>query len=213
MKRLLISAAAVAALGFAAPAFAQTATGTINVTGTVTTQCSVVVGGSGNSFAGTISLGTLNAADGTLSALLSGSTSGAAAGSQAFQISCNGSDASVSLNASELSTGTGTAPTGYSRNINYTAEFDGSLAAGGIKAVTYNTTGLPGPTTSTLGGRLANAPGNVVVKVYGLSAENGATSLLEAGSYASTINVSITPITPPEPSLQHQLGYGFGRQV
>ena len=194
MKTLLISAAAIAAFGFAAPAFAQSATGTIAVTGSVNTQCAVITGGSGSSFTGTIALNELDGSDGTLLNTLSGSTAGAAAGSQTFQISCNGSDATVALSASTLSTGTGTAPTGYSRNINYTTEFDGALAAGGTKSVTY-TTGAASPSSSTLGGRLANAPGNVVVKVYGLSAENGATSLLEAGSYTSSISVSITPIT------------------
>ena len=195
MKRLLISAAAIAALGLAAPAFAQTATGTITVTGNVTNQCAVVTGGSGTSFSGTIALNELDGSDGTLLSSLNNSSTTSAAGTQTFQISCNGADASISLSAGPLSTGSGTAPSGYSRNINYTAEFDGALAAGGVKSVTYNTTGTPAATTSTLGGRLANAPANVSIKVYGLNAENGSTSLLEAGSYSSTISVSITPTT------------------
>ena len=193
--KFFVGVAAVAGLAMATAASAQTATGTIGVTGNVTTMCAVVTGGSGNAFSGTIALGQLNAANGTILSTLSGSTSGAAAGSQSFRINCNGADASIDMSASRLST-TGATIAGFSKNIDYSTDLVANLASGSSKTFTYTTAAaLPSDTIGTLGGRLANAAGNITVKIYALTPENGLTSQLEAGNYGSTITVSITPST------------------
>lgn len=195
MKLSALIAASALTLGLAAPALAGTPTGTINITATMPTKCTVVTGGTGSSFSGTIALGTLNAGDGTLLTNLEG-TATPAGQTANFQVLCNGSDATVSLSATRFSNG-GSAPTGYSANIDYTAELDAALAVGGPATYTYTTAAsLPTATSHNLGARLANTgSNNITVKVYSFAAENGATSVLAAGSYSSTISVSIAPIT------------------
>ncbi len=183
MKRIIaIAAAALGLTAFAGGASAQV-TGTVNVTGSVAAQCYVGLPGSpsGTSFSDTIALGAINQANGT---------------TKTFTVTCTGSDATLALSAGRFSTGSGTAPSGYSRNIDYTAELDAALVAGGPKVLTYTTAAvLPSPTSSTLGARLANTTNDITVKAYSFSAENGVSSILEAGNYASTISISITPIT------------------
>ncbi len=196
MKLSALIAVSALALGVAAPAFAAgTPTGTITITANEPTKCSVITGGTGTTFSGTIALGAINAADGTLLTNLEGNT--APAGQQAtFQIQCNGSDATVTLSSSRFST-SGTAPTGYSTHVDYTTELDAALAVGGPTQFFYTTAAvLPGATSSNLGGRLANnGSNNLTVKVYSFAAENGASSIMAAGNYTSTINISIAPIT------------------
>ena len=147
LKHLLAGAAVVAGLSLATAALAVpivggggAVTGSLIVTGTVTTKCAVITGGSGSTFSGTIGLGTLNGANGTiLLSTLNTSTVTAAAGSQAFQVNCNGSDATIDLKASRLST-SGSAPTGYSANIDYSAALiAGPGASGSTKTFTYTT--------------------------------------------------------------------------
>lgn len=200
MKRLfaLTAAAALGLSAFAGSASAQAVTGSVNVTGSVTASCYVGSVGSptGSTFSGTIPLGELDdTTTGELKSGLSGSTSGTPAGSASFNVVCNGGNANVTLSATQLSTGSGTAPTGYSRNINYSTDLVAALTPSGSKTLTYSTVGLPAATADTLGGRLANTANDITVKVYNLAAENGASSILEAGSYSSTISVSITPTT------------------
>lgn len=177
-------------------AHAQSATGTIGVTGTVTLNCVVVTGGSGSAFSGTIALGELD--DPTTGYLL-GSLSGASpsgAEIKSFQVNCNGGHASIDLKATRLSNASGTALAGYSRNIDYTTDLILTKSDSSTQSFSYTTApALPADTTGTLGGRMANAAGNVVVQIHNLSAENGATSILEAGSFSSTITVAISPIT------------------
>lgn len=200
MKRLFAAASALVLLT-AAPALAQVqnVTGTVTVTGSVGTKCVVVTGGTpgGTSFSDTIPLGALDdSTTGLLKAGLQNSTAGSPAGTSTFQISCNGSDATVTLSANQLATGSGTPPTGYARQINYSTDLVAALTPSGTKTFTYTTALTPPTATSgTLGGRLANAAGNIVVKVYDLNSEGGNTNLLEAGSYTSTISITIAPIT------------------
>lgn len=199
MKRLFVLTA-VSALGlsaFAGAASAQSVSGTVNVTGNVAATCYVGTPGNnaGASFSDTIALSTLNQSDGTLKTTLEGSAPVTGA-TKTFTVTCSGSDATVSLSATRFSTGSGTTPAGYSRNIDYTTELDAALVSGGPKVLTYTTAAaLPTATSDTLGARLANTSGDITIKVYSFAAENGASSVLEAGNYASTISVSITPIT------------------
>jgi hypothetical protein len=192
---LLAAAALIGALGMAASASAQTVSGTVTVTGVVTPKCAVVPAGAGGpgSFSGTIPLSELDGADGTLLSTLTASTATASAGTYSFRVACNSAAPKVSVSATRLSTA-GTAPTGYSNDIDYTASADVGLAAGGTSNVAYTTaSALPAATVATLGPISNTGSNNVTVRAYALNAENGPTSVLVAGSYSSTITITISP--------------------
>lgn len=200
MKSVLTFLATGSALALAiAPAHAQTVTtGTVNVTGSVQGRCSVVApGGSAtSSFSGTIALGTLDEADGTLSAALEGTNSAASGGSPVTtRIVCTAASVSLAIAAETLASGTrGTAPaTGYANEIDYTAEMQVGLAAGGNAAVSYSTaTGAAAANSATVG-RLAASGNNVTVRAFGFATRGGGSNLLVAGNYASTITVNVQP--------------------
>ena len=193
MKRILFAAAAIAALGMSTHAFAQTATGTITVTGTVTGACTVVTGGTGSTFGATINLGELDdTTTGYLRANLESATPVGGA-TQNFQINCNSGNPTVSVSSTRLSTA-GSSAGGFSANIDYTTDVTVLKALGGSKLYSYTTAAsLPAATSSQLGDRLANAPGNVSVNVNSFAAENGATSILDAGTWNSSITITIAP--------------------
>lgn len=191
MNRTILAGTALAALMIAPAAMAQTVSGTVNVTGSVATKCVVISGGSGGSFSGSIPLGELAGADGTLSAGLAGSVAATPAGSTQFRVNCNSAAPKVTLSATRLSNAA-SAVAGYTSDIDYTAGLDVALAVGGPQAVSYVTAAaLPAATNATLTSSIANAPNNLTVKVYALN--TAASALLTAGNYASVISVTISP--------------------
>lgn len=199
MTKFAIAFVAAAATLAALPAAAET-TGTINVTGNVQSRCSVIQpGGSteASTFSGTIALGRLDAADGTLKSALAGSTSATPAQglTVSTRIVCNSANPTVGIAATKLNTGGATDPgTGYSNNVDYTAQVKVKTASGSTQTVSYSTGVGGAATTAKLGQRIAGgATDNFEVSAYGLAASNGATSLLAAGDYASVITVSIDP--------------------
>lgn len=195
MKRILFTAAAIAALGMSTHAFAQTATGTITVTGTVTGACTVVTGGpaGGSAFGATINLGELDdTTTGYLRSDLEGVTPVSGA-SDPFQINCNSGNPTVSVSATRLST-TGSSAGGFSANIDYTTDVTVLKALGGSKVYSYTTAAaLPLANSAQLGDRLANTTGNITVAVHSFAAENGVTSILDAGTWNSSITVTVAP--------------------
>lgn len=196
MKKIALIALATSAAAIATPAAAQV-TGTVDVTGSVAGRCSVVLvaGGAGTStFNGTIALGALDDADGTLKDTLQGTTSAAAAGSYSTRVICNSANTNIDITADTLDTGSGTPPTGYSREIDYTAEMEVALAPSGSGIVKYNTlTPVLADHTKTVGRIAAGAANNVTVRAYGFAAKGGVTSVLQSGDYTSTITVHIAP--------------------
>lgn len=198
MKHLLTTAATVAAVCLlGGVAQAQTATGTIGVTGTVTAKCVVITGGpaGGSTFGGTINLGTLNASDGTLLSTLTGATPVAGATST-FQVNCSGTKTAIDLSATRMNNPAGATEAGYSANIDYTTDAKFLEVGGGSETFNYTTAAsAPLHTTATLANRLANSVGDVTVDVRGLSAENGFQSILEAGTFTGTITLLISPTT------------------
>ena len=167
-------------------AFAQQATGTINLTGTVTGRCSVV--GGGQAFSETINLGELAGPDGRLRADLTDASPDAI---RSFSLVCTSATPSVELSAERLTTGT-TAPAGYANNIDYTAQVAVLQASGSPPDITYTTaSSLPAPTNVQLTAPLANAADNVTIRVHSFGTAAGA--LLVAGSYTSVIHITITP--------------------
>ena len=194
MKKIALLALAATTAAVATPASAQV-TGTVEVTGNVAARCSVVpVGTSDSTFEDTIDIGTLDEADGTLKASLETSNSGTPAGTVvSTRVVCNSASATISVGADTLSTGA-EAPTGYANDINYTAELEVNTTAG-LRYATYNTlTPVLANYEKTVGRLAAGTANNVKVRAYALAAEDGPTSLLVAGDYTSTINVTISPV-------------------
>ncbi|HWE48079.1 MAG TPA: hypothetical protein VG407_18830 [Caulobacteraceae bacterium] len=203
-KSLLFASIAIAGSGllFASAAAAQT-TGTITVTGTVGASCTVTGTSGATTFADTISLGELDSVTpttgpvGTLSTTLSNSTQGSpfTAASKSYQVTCNSGNPTLDVKATRLSLPGATLEAGYSGNIDYSTDVIAAKAGGGTTTATYTTAAtLPSDTIKVVGDRLANAPGNLVVHLYGFAAENGASSLLDSGStWASTITIKISP--------------------
>ena len=191
----------VAAAGLAAtPAYAQSVTGTVNVTGTVGGRCSVVAPGGGTevqTFSGAIDLQRLDAADGTLRSTLAASTGASPADSLSVgtRVMCNTANPTVGIIATPLNTGGATLPgAGYSNDINYTAQVKVNTASGVSKTVSYSTLVGGAAATAQLGERIAGGTANnVAVSVFGLSAKGGATSLLAEGKYTSVVTVTINP--------------------
>ena len=194
MKKIVLLALAASTVAVATPASAQV-TGTVQVTGNVAARCSVVPAGTSDStFTGTIPLGALDEADGTLKAGLEGSSSVAPAGTVvSTRVVCNSASATISVGAGTLSTSTA-ADTGYSNDINYTAELEVNTTSG-LQYANYNTlTPVAANHTKTVGRLAAGSANNVKVRAYALAAEGGINSLLVAGDYTSTINVTIGPV-------------------
>jgi hypothetical protein len=203
MTKKIVSVLLAATAFAAAPAAAQTATqstsGTVNVTGFVAARCSVVQPGGSNvqTFAGTIDLQRLDAADGTLRGDLS--TSGTAAPADGLKVNtrvvCTSANPTVGISATKLNTGGASDPgAGYSNDIDYTAQVKVKTAGGSVEKVEYATKAGGTAVTRALGQRLAGgADNNVEVSIYGLASEAGATSLLAQGTYTSTVTVSIEP--------------------
>jgi len=183
------AALAVAAL-LTQPAGAQTISGTVNVSGFVQAQCGTVVGSS--VFSGSIGLGQLAQSNGTLLTTLTQSNSGAPAGTTALELGCSTVNSTVTLSATELTTSTAIPSNSFSNTIDYTAEVEITMAAGGFTHVTYTTAqAAPAPTVQTVVGQFAAVPENFEIKVYGLNAVNGASSILVAGTYTGVITIGV----------------------
>ena len=193
MKRTLLIATAVAGLAFSAPAFAQSVTGTVGLTGSVAARCTVITGGTGSTFGGTIALGELSQSNGTLRSDLEGGTAVSGA-TLDFTVNCNGDNANVALSATEMDAGLGAPANSFSSTLDYTAELDMAVAGGPIKVFTYNTATTTETGGTTLGGALANQANNVIVSAYSFGTKGGNSDLLRASpNYTGQINITITP--------------------
>jgi len=194
MKKTILIGAALVGLTTAPAALAQTVSGTVNVTGSVSARCVVITGAGGGTFTGSIPLGELAGTDGTLSSTLAGSTNASPGGSTQFRVNCNSAAPKVTLSATRLALSpTVTAPAGYANVIDYTADLDASLASGSTQTVSYVTAAaLPAPTVQTLSDSFANTANNLAIKAHSLS--TAASALLMAGNYSSVISVTIEPI-------------------
>lgn len=198
MKKLLLLSAGVAIAAASSPAAAQSVAGTVNVTGSVAGRCSVVAAGGSavQSFSGTIGLGSLDDDDGTLKTTLEGTSSAASGGTPVeTRVVCTAASVDIDVTADTLANGTrGTAPaTGYANEINYTAEMEVSLASGTTDSVSFDTGSVANASAVKTVGRLSATGNNVVVRAYGFATKGGASGLLVAGDYTSTITVNVAP--------------------
>lgn len=187
------SIAAILSAAAALPATAQTVTGQVTVNGFVAARCWASLEGD-TTFSGIISLGELTQTNGTLSSSLTASNAASPAGMVAFLVGCSGSGSTVTLSATRLSNPVEPALPTWSNDIDYTAQINIAMAAGGFQTVNYTTAATPpAATVSAISGVYANANNNFEVKVFGLTAENGASSFLVPGSYQGIISISVAP--------------------
>jgi hypothetical protein len=183
MKKLVLSALIIGSTFAAAPAFAQTS-GSVDVTGTVSALCSAVT-----PLNGSITLGELAKADGTIDTAFSGNTGGL---SRNFTVKCNGSNPKVSVEAKPLvnASAATTAP-GYTNTVHYTATVVAMGAKGGSASIADQSL-TSGATSAQIGDRLAAVTNNIALTV-GTGATSEATAILDAGTYAGKVEITIAP--------------------
>jgi hypothetical protein len=188
MKKLLLLASATALAGFAAaPAFATTgsATGTVTVNGSVAAKCNL-----SSTTPQTIELGELAQSNGTV-------VSSLPANSVTFSVECTSPNPGLSVSATALNNAGGTAATGYTNTVHYTATLQANAASGtDPAALTYTTADTPpAASTESVGGPLKNAPANITISVSNPHTST-ATDLLESSStdgYTGTITFTVSP--------------------
>lgn len=184
MKKLLFAALTASAALIAIPASAQSVSGNINLSGTVAAKCTAA-GGLDDS----INLGELAIADGTVNSALSANVGGL---SRSFTVTCTSSNPQISVDAAPLVNSAVLSPTaGYTNTVHYTATMSASKAGGGTTSA-IDTSNVSGATTALVGDHLANGANNIVVTVSNGNTTN-ATDLLEAGSYAGVIALTVSP--------------------
>lgn len=182
MKKLILLAIPAALV--ASPAFAQNASGSVGVTGTVGGRCAALT-----PITGTFTLGELAKTDGTIDPAFPNNTSGL---TKQFTIMCTSADSNVAIDATPLdNAGDNTTGGGYTGRVNYTATTVFQRVSG-THTYIYGTS-VGGTLSAPLGGRLANAANNVT-----LSISNGQTTntgdLLKAGTYNGVINITVSPL-------------------
>lgn len=187
--RKITTIAMIAAAAVAAPAMAQSTSvaGTVDVTGSVAGKCSVP-----SAISGTITLNELAIANGTVNSTFSNQTGGL---SRSFTVHCTSANVSITVSSDALNNSTdSTTGNGYTGQVHYTSTLTANKAAGGTATAAYTTAvSLPSPTTSLLGGRIANAADNLTVTVSNGHTANAA-DMLKAGSYSSTITITVAPV-------------------
>ena len=186
MKKILIAALAATSALAATPASAQTAvSGTVTVTGTVALKCTA----NPNNLDGSITLGELALANGTVDSAFSSNSGGL---TRTYTVTCTGPNATLSAEANALVNSAIVSPTaGYTNTVHYTATLTADKAGSG-SASAVDLSSAAGATAVPLGGHLANAAGNVRLTISAGNTTN-ATDLLEAGSYSGSVAISVTP--------------------
>lgn len=200
MKKLVLAAMTAASMiALAGPAAAAVgdATGTINISGSVASRCTVIPSGGGTSstFGANVALGELAKADGTLQTTASlealFNAGGTAASAMAFRVVCTTAAPTVAVDATQITTGAGdNATAGYANRINYQANVGLTLVSG--SQTVSNDSANAATAATALTGRLAGTGNNVVVTAQNFRTP-AATDLLEAGSYTGQVVITIAP--------------------
>lgn len=169
MRRLL-TLAVLPALAVASPALAQSATGTVNIDGSVANRCMFTLPNA------TISLGELSlASNGKLDpAKVNGKTA-------TLTGWCNGTASTMTVTTTQLTTPTA-ATTGFDNRVDYTGTAVANAVSGSDSSLTA---GAGTPVT------VGQFTGNIVVT---LSAASSPTSgLMVAGAYTGNVQVTLAP--------------------
>lgn len=191
LKLSCLASVAALALSLTAAQADPVVNGTVNVDGYVTASCTVTSSVGAGGLWGTINLGEL---DEPTTGLLKSSLGGSTAQGNTVQVTvvCNSANPTIGLTATRLTDGVSTTGlTGYTSTVDYTAQVDVAKATTGTFTTTYLTgssTQLPS-VNAPVGAPLATTANNVTVSVNSLTASG----VLTAGSYTSTISITITP--------------------
>ncbi|MCP3729551.1 hypothetical protein M9978_03840 [Sphingomonas sp. MG17] len=189
MMKTVLSILAVGTAMIAAPAMAQTVTGTVNITGSVAPKCIVATDAS-NMFTvagATVALGELADTDGRLKPT---GTIATTFGSVSAKVVCTSAAPEVSVKADPIATAA-PASTGYDNSIDYLASVKFTRVGGDTTVTNDSSTGVA--STATLASRLANSGDNILVTASAFQT-NAPTDLLVASpSYAGKITVVVGP--------------------
>jgi hypothetical protein len=179
-------------IAMAAPAAAQTVSGNVAISGTVTPKCTVINGDSPTTFSASRNLLELAKADGTLedSSVLAGRFGTAGAGAPTFRVVCTSANPNIAVDATELTT-PGAPPAGYTSRIDFTAHVAPRLTTGAGTTVDNATSGAATAPTA-IGGRFA-ADGSDNITVTADTFMTGPGALLTSGAYTGNIHIDITP--------------------
>lgn len=184
----------------ASPSLAQQVSGTVNVTGTVGGRCSIIEAGTEKTvFTGSIDLGRLDAADGTLRTELTSSTSASPADAKKVtaRVVCTSTNPTIGVSATKLAIANGgDAGTGYANVIDYVAALRVKTASATtpLAEVKYDTLRDTTAVTAKLGARIAGGTdNNVEVNVSNLRTKDGAANVLNEGTYNSVVSLSVAP--------------------
>ena len=183
MKKLLVSALMFGSVATAAPAFAQ-ASGSVDVSGTVAAKCSAVT-----PISGSITLGELAKADGTVDPAFASNTGGL---SRTFTIKCNGANPKLTVEAKPLVNAAATnSPNGYTNTVHYTATVVATTAKG-TNATVADQSLSSGATSGQVGDRFAATSNNLQLTV-GSGLTSDSTAILDAGTYAGKVEITVAP--------------------
>jgi hypothetical protein len=183
MKKLVLSALVLGSAFAAAPAFAQ-ASGSVDVSGTVSGRCLAAT-----PISGSITLGELAKTDGTVDAAFSSNNGGL---SRTFTIKCNGANPKVSVEAKPLvNASSNNPPNGYTNTVHYTAVVTAQRANGGPTSISDESI-ASGATTGQIGDRFSSNTNNITLTV-GSGKTNDSAAMLEAGAYAGKVEITVAP--------------------
>lgn len=196
MKNLLKILAAGTAL-IAAPAMAQTVTGTVNITGNVSGKC-LVVPGSGNAFGGTVPLGEL--ADGTGKMRTDLATTFNAVGNAAAlnaRVVCTSAAPTISVDADPITAQNAATPasgSGYDNSIDFQANVAVVTTTGPVVTPFTNDSAAAAGVDTLIGGRLANnGSDNITITASNFRTNGGGDLLVADTDYRGKITVVIKP--------------------
>jgi len=182
MKKTLASIVFAAAALSATPALAD-GTGTVAVNGTVAAKCTA------SAMTGTITLGELAKTDGTVDKTFANVSNGL---SRSFTVRCNSANPNISVEARSLVNSAATnSPAGYTNTVDYTAKLT-ALGAKGTSTSVSDLSANAGATAGRIGDRLSTQANNITLTISdGITSDS--TAILEAGSYAGSVDIIIAP--------------------
>ena len=192
----LIALAAAPALAMATPAAAQSVTGVVNITGNVASKCIVATPGNptGSDFGGTVALGNLAQADGTMATDLASRFNGTAATNLNYKVVCNSAKTSVAVDADPIVAATGVAQAGYANRIDYKASVAVTLVSGAGTPVENDSAAVATPAV-TYNDRLAAGGTNISVTAANFRTPNAADILVADPVYTGKITIVVSPVS------------------
>lgn len=196
MNKILLAASAASALALATPAGAQSVTGVVNITGNVASKCIVATAGNPTgpaTFGGTVALGNLAQADGTLATDLATRFNAAGNNTQLqYKIVCTSANTNVSVDSDPILAATGLAQAGYANRVDYKAHVAVTLVSGPGAPIASDSSDAAA-TSVNYPNRLAVATTNIVVTADTFRTANLTDILVADASYTGKITIVVSP--------------------